>query len=146
MQQNTTLLDALPQHLVLYDGECGLCDHTVQFLLDKDQNEVLHYSPLQGEIALNIIQNNPVLQDLDSILYVRSNPQMSTPEIFWYSTAIIEICKVLPFPWNVNRLLFLLPRPIRDWGYKRVAQNRIRFFGSVEHCRLPTPSERSRFL
>ena len=38
-------------NLVLYDGECGLCDRLVQWLLRHDRRHVLHYAPLQGETA-----------------------------------------------------------------------------------------------
>ena len=148
MNQESTNIDALPKHLILYDGECGLCDHVVQFLLDKDKKQVLHYSPLQGNIATEIIRENTELQKLDSILYVRTTTKHDKKnlEIFWHSSAVIEICKILPFPYSLMRFLFLCPKFIRDWGYRFIARHRLRFFGTVDACRLPTPSERSRFL
>ena len=148
MNQESTNIDALPKHLILYDGECGLCDHVVQFLLDKDKKQVLHYSPLQGNIAAEIIKENAELQKLDSILYVRTTTEQDKKnlDIFWHSSAVIEICKILPFPYSLMRFLFLCPKFIRDWGYRFIARHRLRFFGTVDTCRLPTPSERSRFL
>ena len=163
MEQETTIkTKALPKHIVLYDGECGLCDHAVQFLLDKDSKQFLHFSPLQGELAQEIIDRHPELQVLDSILYVRStgsknmsqdltkeehnSPSQQNLEIFWHSSAVVEICKILPSPWNLIRFLRLFPAFLRDWGYRFVARHRIRFFGKVGQCRLPTPSERARFL
>ena len=43
------------RHLVLYDGVCGLCDRAVQFLLAEDREAVLHYAPLQGEAARELL-------------------------------------------------------------------------------------------
>ena len=132
MNQESTNTHTLPNHLILYDGECGLCDHVVQFLLDVDKKAVLHYSPLQGDIAAEIIKTHPELQKLDSILYVRTNSNddkshKKEQEIFWHSSAVIEICRILPFPYSVLRFLFLIPKSIRDWGYRFVARHRLRF-------------------
>ena len=153
--------DTLPEHLLLYDGECGLCDYAVQFLLDHDTRKVLHYSPLQGEIAKKILSQNPNLQKLDSILYIRSSKnekalsprnlphENQTPpeiQIFWHSSAVIEISKELPFPWNLIVFFRIIPTFLLDKVYLFIARHRLQFFGKVEQCRLPTASERSRFL
>ena len=36
------------QHLLLYDGVCGLCDHLVQFVLAHDRRGVFDFAPLQS--------------------------------------------------------------------------------------------------
>ena len=156
MKLESTISHTLPKHLILYDGECGLCDHIVQFLLEIDKKELLHYSPLQGDIAKEIIRLHPRLHELDSILYVKTsieihmnskhkshNPNIN---IYWHSAAVIEICKIFPFPYSMMRFLFLCPKIIRDWAYLFIARHRLRFFGTVDACKLPTPSERARFL
>ena len=154
--------NTLPKHLLLYDGECGLCDHAVQFLLNHDSRKVLHYSPLQGELAKRILSENPHLQKLDSIIYVRSykidraisskdkfptgNQTSLKVQIFWHSSAVIEISKELPFPWNLTVFFRIIPTFFLDKVYLFIARHRLQFFGKVEQCRLPTASERSRFL
>ncbi|MFC3657611.1 hypothetical protein FZ025_04565 [Xanthomonas hyacinthi] len=37
-------------------------------------------------------------------------------------------------------------RPLRDAGYRLIARNRYRWFGSSAPCFLPDPAQRSRFL
>ena len=39
------------RNLVLYDGECGLCDRAVQFLLRHDKKGAHAFAPLQGDTA-----------------------------------------------------------------------------------------------
>ena len=39
-----------PQPIVLYDGTCGLCHRSVQWLSRRDRGQ-LWYAPLQGETA-----------------------------------------------------------------------------------------------
>ena len=86
------LMEKYPEHLILFDGECGLCDKTVQFLLDKDKRGVLHFSPLQGEIADQILNERAHLRELDSILYVRTHNMHC--EVFAHSSAVSELCSV----------------------------------------------------
>jgi len=40
----------------------------------------------------------------------------------------------------------IIPKPIRDWFYYRVAKNRYKIFGRTESCYLPTPENRDRFV
>ena len=43
-------------------------------------------------------------------------------------------------------LLQVVPRPLRDWGYRLVARHRYRVFGRYDACQLPSEDTRSRFL
>ena len=42
--------------------------------------------------------------------------------------------------------LAVLPRPLRNFIYDRVAQNRYRWFGRTESCMVPTPGVTARFV
>ena len=44
-------------HLVFYDGQCGLCDHAVQFLLKADKKNKFLFAPLQGTTALQELKD-----------------------------------------------------------------------------------------
>jgi predicted DCC family thiol-disulfide oxidoreductase YuxK len=46
----------------------------------------------------------------------------------------------------VGAMLWLVPWPIRHFGYKMVAANRYRIWGKRETCRLRMVEERDRFL
>jgi predicted DCC family thiol-disulfide oxidoreductase YuxK len=48
--------------------------------------------------------------------------------------------------WSLTPILYLLPRPLRDWLYNRIARNRYDWFGRRDVCYVPTPELRSRFL
>ena len=105
-------MERYPEHLVLFDGECGLCDKAVQFLLNRDTAGILYFSPLQGELADSILSQNRHLKELDSILYVRT--QGGSTEIFAHSSAVSELCAVLPTPWSWMSLIRWIPEFIRD--------------------------------
>jgi predicted DCC family thiol-disulfide oxidoreductase YuxK len=49
--------------------------------------------------------------------------------------------------WRLAGLVLqLVPRPLRELGYRLVARNRYRFFGRFESCVLPSPKHRGLFL
>src|SRR5262249_57642651 len=54
-------LGASPLHLVLYDGECGVCSRIVRWLLDADRRGELRFAPLQGATAAALRQRFPPL-------------------------------------------------------------------------------------
>jgi predicted DCC family thiol-disulfide oxidoreductase YuxK len=66
----------------------------------------------------------------------------------WYteSDAALRIMRRLAWPWPLLCVLAVVPRPLRDWGYRVVARNRFHWFGRPEFCMVPTPELRERFL
>jgi predicted DCC family thiol-disulfide oxidoreductase YuxK len=49
--------------------------------------------------------------------------------------------------WQMlGAMLWRIPFPVRDLGYRLVSRFRYRMFGKHDACRLPTPAERAVFL
>ena len=133
-----------PKHLIFFDGECGFCDKTVQWLLDKDDHEELYFAPLQGDMAKEVLPQCELPPELDSIVYVRHST--AGVEAFIYSDAIGEILRVLPKRWSWMRIAWIVPRSIRDSVYRTFAARRIQWFGKVDACRLPDEHQSRRLL
>jgi predicted DCC family thiol-disulfide oxidoreductase YuxK len=129
------------EHLILYDGDCGLCQYSVQWLLQRDRDQLLYFAPLKGETATLYLQGATLPTDLDSIVYIRGGQSY-----FYYSSAFVELLKALPAPWSWMRCLGFFPKVLRDLFYKWVARNRLQFFGAAESCKWPTQEESLRFL
>jgi predicted DCC family thiol-disulfide oxidoreductase YuxK len=68
------------------------------------------------------------------------------PRMYQRSTALIRVVARLPFPWRLAAVVWLVPSPIRDWLYDRVALNRYRIFGRFESCVVPTADHLERYL
>lgn len=153
----------LPSALLLYDGVCGLCDRTVQFLLRIDRHGRLRFAPLQGPTAAAILTRHglavPVADPAgsgrgpDSVIFVANVSGVSTATgepgelLSLRSTAVLDALVAVGGVWRVGAALVrLVPRPLRDLLYDWVARNRYRWFGRFDTCRLPTPAERARFL
>ena len=126
--------------VVFFDGVCGLCNVSVDFILARDTRLRFQFSPLQGETARQVLSPAD-LQHLDTIILQTASGTSRR------SAAVVRILWELPGLWPmVGWLLWVVPGPLRDLGYRIVSANRLRWFGQKETCRLPTPEEHERFL
>lgn len=126
--------------ILFFDGVCGLCNRFVDFILRHDRNGALRLAPLQGETAEALLEAGDRESVSSVILRVGDRN-------FRRSAAVVRVLWRLGLFWKpVGVLLWLVPLPLRDLGYKLVARYRYRLFGKKETCRLPTPEERDRLL
>lgn len=132
--------------LVLYDGKCVLCNSSVDLLIRLDTDDQFLFAPLQGNTAADVLARHDRSADrLDSIVYVRG---FGTDEeqIYEQSTAVLHALGDLGGIWWIFSWLRLLPASFRDWFYDLVAENRYRWFGQYDQCRIPDSADRDRFL
>ena len=136
----------LPDHLVLYDGSCGLCNRVIQFLLVRDRERVLRYAPLQGTTAALLRKRFPgrIPAGLETVIYVDNTGP--TTEIWTRSEAAARILERLGEAGPARALLRVTPRSLADIVYRAIATSRYRIFGRVDECTLPSPDNRALFL
>lgn len=131
-------------HLILYDGECGLCDRTVQWVISHDTEQLFAFAPLQGTTAAQLLPTlPPSARSVDSILLLE-NFKGSAPRLSIYSKAIFRICWLLGGRWSIPGLLAFSPSCLYDWAYRAIAKRRYRLF--PQRCPLPMALDRHRFL
>ena len=151
--------------ILFFDGVCGLCNRFVDLMLRADRRGRYRYAPLQGETAQRLLgprdqagglttgDRETGNRPLDSSQV--SDPQAGDPQSFVFlekdkrceqSNAVLLALSGLGGTWRLISLLYVFPRPLRDFVYRIVARNRYRWFGRRDECRLPTPEERDRFL
>ena len=129
-----------PKPILFFDGVCGLCNRFIDFVLKHDRHGRVCVAPLQGATAAASLPEE-IVRGLDTVVLLDGES--------WHtrSSAIVRIFWKIGGPWSIlGTLLWLIPKPLRDLGYKIVARSRYRLFGKKETCRLPTPAERARFL
>ena len=113
------------------DGDCGLCHRLATFIdkrLAKGKN--LGYRPILHQDAQRIIQTLPArLRDADSVYLIRKG----TP----YIRSSAGIRCVLYMRWYYKMwfpLLWLIPLPLRNIGYRLIAKYRHKFFKRPSEC------------
>jgi predicted DCC family thiol-disulfide oxidoreductase YuxK len=130
--------------LLLYDGLCGFCDGTVQFILRRDPQGPMCFAPLQGETARAILIRHPELRGIDSLVLVVGTG--ADQAVVVRSEAVLRIGSYLGGVWALAAVLRLVPRPLRDGAYALFARHRHRAFGRYDTCLVPAPGVRERFL
>jgi len=126
--------------VILFDGFCGLCNSTVDWLIKKDHNSILRYSPLQGKLAKDIGCHIENISHPDSIIIFLNG------KLFDKSTAALLIAKKLPFPWKLLYAFIIIPAGFRNLIYDFIASNRYKWFGKSKTCRVPSPKEKNLFI
>jgi len=126
--------------IVFFDGICGFCNSSINWLILRDVQHRLRFAPLQGSTATSHLPVE-LRQNLDSLVLLNEG------RLYLRTAAVCRILMLLGGHWKlVGILLWLIPSPVRDLGYRLVAKVRYRLFGKLETCRLPTTEERSLFL
>jgi predicted DCC family thiol-disulfide oxidoreductase YuxK len=138
--------DGAGAHLVLYDGVCALCNGVVQFLLRHDRRRVFRFASLQSAVGRSVVERSGGNSDDLTSFYVIANYETPGPREFSRSDAVLFVAGELGWPWKAVRVTGVVPKRIRDRAYDLVARTRYRVFGRYDHCVLPPPDFRSRFL
>ncbi len=131
---------------MFFDGYCGLCSSSVDFLIERDRDRKLVYSPLQGETARTLLDEKQ-RNDLESVVVVSRDSIRGITAQYSKSDALLFATSKLGSQWAaLAGGLRVFPRPLRDLVYDIVARNRFKLFGKRESCRAPTAEERKLFL
>jgi len=136
-----------PPAVLLYDGACGLCQRSVQFVLRHEppaRRAALRFAPLDSPFGVALRARHPALAGVDSVVW--HTPAAGGPgAVATHTDAVCAVLRHVGGVWGgVGALLRLVPRPLRDAGYRLVARHRRRFFPPA--CALPAASDRARFL
>jgi len=133
------------RHLLLYDGQCGLCNRTIQFILPRDPGGRFRFAALQSQLGREKVRNSGRDPDQLTTFLVVENYE-STPRLLAGARAALFIAGQLGQPWRYLTILKMLPDSVLEWGYRVVSRNRYRLFGKSDQCLLPPASHLDRFI
>ena len=124
------------ERVVLYDGECGMCNYVVQWMIREDRSGQIRFAPQQGQW---VAAYYPDAASWDAVGYVREG------NLRIGFDAVRRMLIDLGRHWRLaGWLMMLIPSGIGNWGYALVAQNRKRFFKEPS-CMLLSKEQRQRF-
>ncbi|MEN8726405.1 MAG: DUF393 domain-containing protein [Sulfurovum sp.] len=116
--------------ILFYDGTCAFCNAIVRFVIVRDRNDLLTFSPLQGE---TIKEKNIDIVDLDSIILYTQNG-----ETLYKSDASIALFQRLGGLWFIMaKISKFIPKVLRDAVYDLIAKIRYKLAGKIEDKTCP---------
>ena len=134
-------LSDLDRPLIVFDGICHLCTGFVRFVIRRDREALFQFLPAQSPRGEALYARLGLKSgDWDSNLLVQNG------RVYTELDAFIEIARRFGGLWRLMPILYVIPRPMRDWLYNRIARNRYRWFGKRAACYLPAPEWAARFL
>lgn len=127
--------------IVVFDGQCLLCNGWVRFLLRHDPAQHIRFASIQSTAGQQLLAQAGLQVDgLQTLLVIDG-------ERSWQHTAaILRVLHQLGWPWRLAWMGWLVPAPLRDALYRWVARNRYRIWGRSDTCMVPSPETAARFL
>lgn len=127
--------------VLLYDGHCLMCSRGVQWVMEKDEKGQILFAALQDESIQSLLEEAPSrVQEADSVILYEDG------QFYTYSTAVFRVLEQLGGIYSAVKILYLIPRALRDVVYRWVARRRKDWFGRSEQCFMVPPDQRYRFL
>lgn len=107
--------------MILYDGECSLCNSQVRFIRGRDKQKKFLFVPLQSEEGRTMLRSAGLSEDeLDTVVYVRNDKYLLR------SSAVLGILGDLGGAWRLLTGFSVVPSRLRDFIYSLIARNRHR--------------------
>jgi predicted DCC family thiol-disulfide oxidoreductase YuxK len=125
--------------LFVFDGVCVLCSTGANFIMRHDPEGRVQFASAQSDLGRAIYQRMGLAIDSSYLLLDRDGTHAKTD-------GYLQLARILGGWYRLGLVFRIIPRPIRDWFYDRVAKNRYRWFGKADYCGLLTPEQRGRLV
>lgn len=117
--------------IVVFDGQCNVCNGYVRFLTRHDRGGRLTFVPAASEPGRAWLERCGEAPDNPSTMIVVDGERP------WLrSDAVLVAVASLGGGWRAVRLLRLVPRGLRDALYTGFARRRYRWFGRASTCAI----------
>lgn len=128
------------KNILLFDGSCGLCNNSIKFVLKREKNSELFFTPLQSEFGKQLLKEFNLSGDLSTMVFIQDG------KAYTKSSAALRLTKYLKSAWPLMSAFLAVPPFIRNAVYDLIAKNRIKWFGNADYCEMMTPELRKRFI
>lgn len=127
--------------VIVFDGVCLLCSRWVGFVLRRDRAARIRFAAMQSASGRALLARYGLdADDPLSFLYVADGRGYQD------SDAILRVLTSFGGAWRLAGAARVIPRVLRDLGYRLIARNRYRWFGRREVCLVPDAAIAARFL
>ncbi|WP_343485457.1 DUF393 domain-containing protein [Allomuricauda sp. d1] len=119
----------MEKNIIIFDGECNLCNGVVGWLLKFAPEELFEFVAFQSPKGQNLLKAHGFpTEALETVILFDGNG------VHTHSDGFLEIVAKIPKWRLVAALLAFVPRIIRDTIYNLASRNRVRWFGKSATC------------
>lgn len=127
--------------VILFDGQCNLCNGSVQFVLEHERRAQYRFASLQSAASQTLLNEHGLSRDgFDSFVLIQ-NGRAHTK-----SGAALRVARQLRGLWPLLSVFLVIPRGLRDAVYDFVGAHRYQWFGEANTCWAKTTQWRTRFI
>ena len=127
--------------LAVMDAECAVCSWGARMIHRLDQGGSVRICPIQSPLGAALLCHYGLEpDDPSSWLFIDEGVAHRDFE------AVVHAARRFGGWGRLAVVLLVLPRPLRDWLYRRLARNRYAIFGRADMCALPDPAFQKRLL
>ncbi len=111
-------------HIILFDGVCNFCNFWVNFIIDRDKDDIFKFAALQSEAGQKLLNKfNLKAEDFDTFILIDG-------EIYFTkSTAALNIARKLNYPVKVLYYFIFIPKFFEIWSTHLLQKTVINFLG-----------------
>lgn len=128
------------KHIVFFDGECGVCNFWVQWILERDKKDQFMFASLQSEFGQKFLSERKLETKQFNTLYLWKPHQYYLVK----SKAVLKISSLLGGIYSLASVGKLLPHFISDSIYDMISRNRMKL--SAQKCFLPDKNQKKKFI
>jgi len=122
-------------NIVVFDGECGLCNGFVAWLIRHDKSATFLLAGSAGEVGKLVITRAGLPDDIgDSTIVLWDGTQAFTE-----FDAVLQIMASLTHPWRWLAAGKVVPQRWRHRAYRTIAARRPRIEADDPSCGVPPP-------
>jgi len=127
--------------VAVMDGNCALCSWGGRMIHRLDRSGTVRICAIQSPVGAALLRHyGLVADDPATWLFIDAGEAHQDFE------AVLHAANRFGGAARLLQVLRLLPKPARNWLYRRVARNRYALFGRADLCGLPDPGLQRRLL
>jgi len=128
------------KHIVFFDGDCGVCNFWVQWILERDQHDRFMFASLQSDFGQKFLSERGLETKVFNTLYLWKPNQY----YFTKSRAVLQIANILGGIYKLSAIGKIIPAFLSDKIYNLVSENRMKL--ANQKCFLPDRDQKKKFI
>lgn len=128
------------KHIVFFDGDCGVCNFWVQWILERDKKDQFMFASLQSDFGQQFLSERGLETNVFNTMYLWK------PGRYYHikSRAVLEIANLLGGVYKLSVVGKILPVSLSDKVYDVISRNRMKL--ANQKCYLLDQQQKKKFI